>query len=286
MIVNEATLKALSKNVSTTFQKTLGKVENNLIGVLYNERNTKASMEMIMSLDGVGLMKEFKSERRPGVVGKVITLAKPVKYERTLEIPREDIEDDNMGWVDEAVRGIAVASERTPLHNVVETLMTGFTTKMNDGDNFFATSRGNLQTGALTADNLEAARAKVALQTDGEGQPLGFLADTLIVGPKNQSAAEKLLNAQEINGSSNTLYKALTLVVSPYITDESWYVLDTKEQTYPIVMVMRVKPNGIVSKTDLNSDKAFDRDIFAWGSRGRFAAAFHNPKLIVGSTGA
>ncbi len=286
MKVNKATLEAMSSNIHTTFQKSLGKVENKLVNKLYNEQNTTSSIELIKSLDGFGLMKEFKSERRPGVVGEVITVAKPVKFERTIEIPREDIEDDNMGYIPSVVNSIAIASERTPIAKVVEALTLGFTEKCNDGKTFFHTSRGNLQTGALTAENLKAARTKLAAQTDSEGQPLGFMADTLVVGVNNQSAAEEIINAQQINGTSNTLYHALDLVVSPYINDDSWYVVDSTEGVYPIVLVMRVKPDKIVSKDDLNSDKAFDRDVFSWGTRGRFVAAYHNPKLIVGSTGA
>lgn len=286
MNITQATLNAITSNINTSFKKALGKVENNLKGVLYDEQNTTASMEVIKSLDGFGLMKEFKSERRPGIVGSVITIAKPVKFERTIDIPREDIEDDNIGYVPAMVNTVAVASERTPLYQTVDALMKGFTTNMNDGKPFFDTSRGNLQTGALTAANLEAARTKLANQKDAEDNPLGFIADTLIVGVNNQSAAEKIINAQQIDGTSNVLYHSLTLVVSPYITDDSWYVLDSKEGVYPMVLVMRVKPDKVVAKDDENSDKAFDRDVFSWGTRGRFVPAYHNPKLIVGSAGA
>ena len=286
MKITQETLNALTSNIKTTFQKSLGKVENNVKNVLYNEQNSTASIEVIKSLDGYGLMKEFKSERRPGVVGEVITIAKPTKFERTVDIPREDIEDDNIGYVAGVVNSIAIASERTPIYEVKTALMKGFTAKMNDGKTFFNADRGNLQTGALTADNLKAARTKLANQKDAEGNALGFLADTLIVGVNNQSAAEEIINAQQINGTSNTLYHALKLVVSPFITDDSWYVLDSSEGVFPMVLVMRVKPDKIVAKNDENSDKAFDRDVFSWGTRGRFVAAYHNPKLIVGSAGA
>ena len=286
MKITQETLNALTSNIKTTFQKSLGKVENNVKNVLYNEQNSTASIEVIKSLDGYGLMKEFKSERRPGVVGEVITIAKPTKFERTVDIPREDIEDDNIGYVAGVVNSIAIASERTPIYEVMTALMKGFTAKMNDGKTFFNADRGNLQTGALTADNLKAARTKLANQKDAEGNALGFLADTLIVGVNNQSAAEEIINAQQINGTSNTLYHALKLVVSPFITDDSWYVLDSSEGVFPMVLVMRVKPDKIVAKNDENSDKAFDRDVFSWGTRGRFVAAYHNPKLIVGSAGA
>ena len=286
MNITQATLNALTSNIEVSFKKGLDKVENNLEGVLYNTQNTTAKLEVIKSLDGYGLMKEFKSERRPGIVGKTITIAQPIKFERTIEIPREDIEDDNLGEVPAMVETVGIASRRTPIYQIAQALMAGFTTKLNDDDYFFSTSRGNLQTGALTVANLKAARTKLANQKDAEGNPLGFIADTLVVGVNNQSAAEEIINAQQISGTSNTLYKSLNLVVSPYITDDSWYILDSKEGVYPMVMVMRVKPDKIVSKDDTNSDKAFDRDVFAWGTRGRFVPAYHNPKLIVGSAGA
>jgi len=285
-VINKAKLDAIGTSIECIYQQQYDKVEDNLNAVVYGEHHTKHAITEIASLDGFGLMREFKSERVPGVIGSLITIVKPKKYERTIDIKREDIEDDTYGYATDMAKTVAVASRRTPIKMVADVLMAGFTTNMSDGKTFFHADRGNLQTGALNATNLKAAREKLSKMTDGEGQPLCFVADTLVVGPNNQSAAEEILNSQMVSGSTNVLYKSLKLVVSPYITDNSWYVLSTKEGSHPLVFVYRVKPDKIIAKNDENSDRAFDKDVFSWGTRGRFAAAYHNPKLIVGSTGA
>lgn len=278
-------LDALDKNIKITFKKQRDNITDDLKGVVYDETPTNLPIDTIVSLDGFGLMHEFKSERKPGVIGSLVTVVRSKKWERTIDVKKEDIEDDNIGMIPALVNTVAIASKRTPTYEVMQALLQGFTTKLSDNKPFFDTSRGNLQTGALTADNLNAAQVKLSTQLDSEGAPLGFMATTLVVGPRNKAAAEQLINAQQINGTSNTLYHTLKLIVSPYITDESWYVVDTNQGVFPLTLVMRVRPDTIVSKTDLNSDRAFDKDIFSWGTRGRFAAAYHNPKLIVGSVG-
>lgn len=285
-IVNKATLDAIGKNIGITFQKGRDNFTNDLVNVLYNERMTNLPTQVIASLDGYGLMREFKSERQPGVIGEAITVATVKKFERTIDIKREDIEDDNIGYAQELANSVGIASARTPYAEVVKVLTQGFTVNLADGAPFFSNTRGNLQTGALTEENLAAAILKLESQKDAEGQPLGFKATTLIVGPQNRAAAAKIIKATQVSGTTNIYYNALNLVVSQYITDDSWYVVDGSEGTFPIILLMRVRPDKIVARTEDNSDRAFDKDIYSWGTRGRFVAAYHNPKLIVGSAGA
>jgi len=70
----------------------------------------------------------------------------------------------------------------------------------------------------LTADNFKAARAQMRKVTKTNGTPLGVRPTTIVVGSENQSAAEELFDAMTgPNGSSNTLYKAVEIIVSEYI---------------------------------------------------------------------
>lgn len=279
-------LKALDTNIKTTFKATKDKVEDPLKNVLYDVTKVNGSVANILIMNTAPGMKEFKSERRPGLVDGTSQHITPRKWEATLEVKREQIEDDDLGRVPAAVRKMAANAQKHYQVLVTVGLMKGFTVNLDDGKPFFDASRGNLQTGELNKTNLEAARTKLQKQVDGNNEPLGYIATTLVVGPSNQSKAEELLNAQQINGTSNTLYKTLKLVVNPRITDPSWYVLDDTEGIYPLTIAERVASSAPVSKTDLNSDKAFDRDVFSWGIRGRYDVAYVDPTLIVGSTGA
>lgn len=71
---------------------------------------------------------------------------------------------------------------------------------------------------ALTAANFEAGYdAMMDFQGDG-GRKLGVVPDTLIVGPANRAAAEAiLLKANLAGGESNTNYKRVDLIVTPWM---------------------------------------------------------------------
>ncbi|XLV73306.1 Mu-like prophage major head subunit gpT family protein [Ralstonia syzygii subsp. celebesensis] len=70
----------------------------------------------------------------------------------------------------------------------------------------------------ITADNFNAAYAAM-MKVKGDGQrKLGIVPDTLVCGPDNMADAEKLLKAmQNANGSSNTNYNKVELIVTPWM---------------------------------------------------------------------
>ncbi|WP_231409632.1 Mu-like prophage major head subunit gpT family protein [Ralstonia solanacearum] len=70
----------------------------------------------------------------------------------------------------------------------------------------------------ITADNFNAAYAAM-MNFKGDGQrKLGIVPDTLACGPDNMADAEKLLKAlQNANGSSNTNYNKVELIVTPWM---------------------------------------------------------------------
>ena len=71
---------------------------------------------------------------------------------------------------------------------------------------------------ALDAANFTAAYTAM-MKVKGDGQrKLGIVPDTLLVGPDNLAAAETLLKAQQnANGSSNTNFNKVNLVVTPWL---------------------------------------------------------------------
>lgn len=72
--------------------------------------------------------------------------------------------------------------------------------------------------GDMTPENFEAAyRAMMKFKGDGN-RKLGIVADTLVVGPDNQSAAEQILKAaQNAAGASNVNYNKVKLIVTPWL---------------------------------------------------------------------
>lgn len=70
----------------------------------------------------------------------------------------------------------------------------------------------------LNEENLSAARALMRTYTDSDGKLLGMTPTTLVVGPSNETAAEKLLmNLVLANGESNVMKGKYKLIVSPFL---------------------------------------------------------------------
>ncbi|KLV09577.1 Mu-like prophage major head subunit gpT [Photobacterium aquae] len=70
----------------------------------------------------------------------------------------------------------------------------------------------------LTDANFDSAVAAMMAFKSDEGRPLGIMASVLVCGPSNRSAAKKVLEAEnKAQGESNTNYKAVELVVVPWL---------------------------------------------------------------------
>lgn len=68
----------------------------------------------------------------------------------------------------------------------------------------------------LDAASFVAARLALQTQRRPDGSPLPVLATHLVCGPSRQSEAEAVLNADRLaSGATNTLYKAVQLVIDP-----------------------------------------------------------------------
>jgi phage major head subunit gpT-like protein len=278
-------LKAIDKNVRTTFKEARDKTVDKLKGKIYDITKVTGRKANIVTLTDVPGMREFKSERVPGAISTIAQSLAPRKWEQTLAIKREDIEDDELGYVPKVTRRMGVKSKKHYPALIAAAIAQGFTTAMEDGYNFISDEHKNLATGALTAANLNAAELLMLEQEQADGDRQEFMPTILLVGPKNKAAAETIIKAKQIEGTDNVKYDAYELIVDSRIRDLSWFLIDGDEGIYPVTIAERIPTKGLVAKNDLNSDKAFDEDIYEWGDRGRYDPAYENYQLIVGSIG-
>jgi phage major head subunit gpT-like protein len=292
MEVNSANLKALDLTIKTTFKTSKDNVEDaNLFKKFADISPSNAKVQGILTLTDAPGMREFKSERVPGTISDVLYQVTHRKWESTLNVKREDIEDDNIGYIPAAVKKMTAKSRKHYTLLASAAAVAGFVAKMSDGKAFFHADRKNLLPGgvkALTAENYEAAVEMLETQTDTDGiTPMGHKAKVLMVGPKNRAAANKIINKETLaNGETNEHYKEVEVFVNPYLGQSlHWFVLDNSEGVMPITIVERIKADKMVEKNDLNSDRAFDADVFAWGLRGRYDAGYADPTLIVAGKG-
>ncbi len=214
------------------------------------------------------------------------------KFESTVAVPKDDIEDDSYGVFTPLMQEMGHAAQTHPDEKVFALLEAGFATACYDGQYFFDTdhpvgeaSVSNMQAGAgnpwflldtsrplkplilqmrkdydfksmtntddeavfmrdefrygvdarlntgygfwqmafgsklaLDQTNFDAAiEAMMSFKSD-EDRPLGIKPDLLVCGPSNRAAAKAVIDKEYVGGESNTNYKAVELLVVPWLT--------------------------------------------------------------------
>ena len=280
-------VQGLNTTIQTVFKEANKEYKDPLKGVLYDVTPVKGAVVNIVAISSVPGMREFKSERVHGVATNTVATIAPRKWEATLDVKREEIEDDEIGQVPAKTRRMVVNSNRKYGSLAIEALNLGFTQKLSDNKEFFHADRGNLITGALNASSFDKAYDALVGMKDANGEPINPIPTHLIVGVANRSAAEAIISKERLNnGESNPNYKRVELIVDARISGKTWALVAAGEGVLPLTIAERVKTGTLVAKNDLNSDKAFETDVFSWGLRGRFDAAYQDPQFIVAGTGA
>lgn len=246
-------------------------------------------------------MRQWLDERVPGALRTHSYEVANRKYEATIEVDRETFEDDQLGQVKPRIEELALRAASHPDELVIGLLGSGFSTACYDGQNFFDSdhaegesgTQSNIVSGPFSSGTLEEAVVRMLSFRDDQGQPLGIMPDTLVVGPDNFFNAREVLNSVSIvlAGSSNVekpsgnpLSGLLNLIVSPHVPAGNWFVLATSYPVRPLLFQWRIRPefNAVMDPSD---DYVFSTDSFRYGVRSRCGAGYGLWYLAVGSTG-
>jgi len=93
----------------------------------------------------------------------------------------------------------------------------GVDARVNSGFAFWQLAYGSKDT--LDATKFDAAVAAMQGFKSDEGRPLGINPSLLVVGPSNRAAGKTLIEAEYLaGGANNTNYKAVELLVCPWLT--------------------------------------------------------------------
>lgn len=222
-------------------------------------------------------------------------------YEATVEVRRNDIEDDQLGGYTLQAQDAGQSSAELP-DIIVSALKNGaFTALCFDGQYFYDTdhevkgaSVSNKGTAALSVANLAgaqagfgAARTAIMTFTDDEGEPLGLMPDILEVPPALEATARILLEKDKLTDNSpNPFQGTATLLVNPRLTSSTaWFLHCTTRPVKPFIYQERKKPI-FVSQTDMSADDVFNRALYKFGAEARVAGGYGFWQLSYGSTGA
>lgn len=221
-------------------------------------------------------------------------------WEATIEVDRNDIEDDQLVGYALQAQGAGQSAAELPADIVFGLLSQGFVNLCYDGQPFYDTdhlmggkSASNKGTKKLNVSSLAAAKAsygaaRTTLRSlkDDEGASLKILPGLLVVPPALEDDANYLMTADRFPDNSHNPYKgtAEVLVVPELLTDTEWHLLDVTKPVKPLVYQERKKPE-FVEQTDYNNDNVFMRKKFRFGAEARANGGYGFWQMAFGSTG-
>ncbi len=221
-------------------------------------------------------------------------------YEATVEVNRNDIEDDNLGIYAPMAKEAGFSSKQLPDEIDAEIKNNSFANLCYDGQYFYDTdhsvagsSVSNLGTAALSAvdkagvaASYGAARLAIMSFTDDESRPLGLIPDLLEVPPALEATAKLICNNPKLEDDKpNPYFGTAEVLVNPRLTSATaWFLHVTNRPLKPFIYQERKAP-VFVQQVNPDSDDVFLRKMFKFGAEARAAGGYGLWQLSYGSTG-
>lgn len=221
-------------------------------------------------------------------------------FEATVEVDRNDIEDDNVGIYGPQAQEAGYSAKQLPDELIGDLVNGAFANLCYDGQYFCDTDHSvagasvsnkgtavlSCATQAAAIASYGAARAAMRQFKDDEGRPMGIRPNVLLVPPALEDTANVLMTADRLEDGKPNPYKGTaTVVVGDWLTSTTaWFLLDTSRPIKPFIYQERKAP-VFVQQTDSNADDVFMRKKFKFGAEARAAAGYSLWQLCYGSTG-
>lgn len=230
------------------------------------------------------------------------------KFEGTLRVKREDIEDDQLGvYKTIHVPQLAQATKKHP-DQLLKALLQANPISF-DGKTLFASDHPTYDDAGTTYDNdfalaldetnFNTVWSAMASYTGEDGQPLGVMPNLLIVPPQLKKTALQLMNStmiaqtiKNVAGTENVGAAAVDnqlkgwaeVLVIPELSNDGtrWYLGDFSKALKPLIWQPRTEPE-LVSRTNPDSDAVFDLDEYQYGVRRRGEVGVSLPFLLATS---
>lgn len=292
MIVNQANLHGLTVSYSTAFNKSFDTVAPNYQKVATVVPSSTGEQDYKW-LGQIPEMREWIGEREVQSLAAYDYSLKNKKFEMTYGVPREDIEDDKYGVYAALFSNMGESAALHPDKLVFEAMMNGFTALCYDGKPFFAenhqaenTTYSNKGNERLSRESYKKARAAIMSIRGDKGKSLKLVPDLLVVSPALEETARLILEADQVNGTTNVLKGTAKLLVEPMLAEHEsyWFLLCTGRFLKPFIYQLREKIR-FTSLTKDTDENVFMRDEFLYGATGRSNAGYAFWQMAYGSTG-
>lgn len=297
MIVNQAALDGLFRNLRAEFQSAYSAATPTWMKIA-SRLSSQTAREDYRWFARWPRMREWVSERTVKALAAHGYNVPNRKFESTIGVKRDDLEDDIIGIYQQMANASGVAAAEWPDILAYEALEAGETTACHDGENFFDTDHpldsgdtfSNIVSGqALQADSLAnaraslgAARTRLMEMKDEEGEPMGLMASLLLVPPALEDVAKILSMSDRLGGNDPNPYKGIPVEVSPRLKSSTkYYVMDTRSSLLPLIFQERSAPEFDSLMDQKSTERVFMLDEYLYGVRARGAAAYGLPQCAV-----
>lgn len=292
MIVNQANLHGLEVGYSTAFNKSFESTQTNYqkVATVVPSITGEQDYKWLGQMPG---MREWIGEREIQALAAYGYLIKNRKFEMTVGVKRDDIEDDQYGVYTPLFSNMGEAAALHPDDLIFGAMMSGFDAKCYDGLSFFHTAHkvgnvtySNRSNKKLSRESYMEARSSIMSIRGDKGKSLKLLPDLLVVSPAEEEKARLILEADQIDGTTNVLKGTAKLLVEPSLAANPhyWFLLCTNRFLKPFIYQLRKKIK-FVSLTKDTDENVFLRDEYLYGADGRSNAGYGFWQMAYGSTG-
>lgn len=291
MIISSQALRGVTVAFNTLFNKAFSGVKPTYEQIAMVVPSTTES-ETYAWLGDIPGMREWLGDREIKNLTESDYTIKNKDFELTVGVPRNAIEDDKIGLYTPSIQMLAESAAQHPDTLTYKLVGDGFAAKCYDGKSFFAEDHpvgkkavSNKLTAPLSLASYTQARMMMMSLQNAKGIPLALVPDRLLVPPALEAEARKILMAEYIDGTTNTMRGTAELHVEPHLASTTaWYLLCTARPIKPIIYQRR-KDVKFVSLTAENDTNVFMQKNYLYGADSRGNVGFGLWQMAVGSTG-
>ncbi len=256
---------------------------------------SKSRTEIYNWMGNIEKMREWLGERVINNLKRYQWTIDNKDWEDTIEVERNDVEDDMLGMIGNDAKNLGYAAASHPDELIFDLMLGGFANLCFDGTPFFNDShplgpngllQSNLGHGALNEANYAAARAQMMSLVDEAGRPLNLVPDLLITGPALEGMARSILMPGLTAATTRDWVGTAEYLVVPMLSTNpnAWYLIDTKRPMKPFIYQTR-KPLQFVQMNKPTDYPVFMNKKFIFGCDCRDNAGYGLWPLCYGSDG-
>lgn len=292
MIVNQQNLRTLFVGYNISFQKAFEATPTNYQRIA-TVVPSNTSEQQYAWLGQMPSMREWIGDREIQSLSAYDYTIKNKHFEMTIGVNRDNIEDDTYGVFTPMFSNMGECAAQHPDEQVFTVLKSGFENKCYDSKSFFSAEHpvgknkvSNLLEDTLSMESYGKARAMMMSFQGDKGKSLKLIPDLLVVPPQLEAVAKRILEAEQIEGTSNIYYKTAEILVEPNLSDQptQWYLLCTKRALKPIIYQERKKIQ-FVNLTNETDENVFYKNKYLYGADGRNNTGYGFWQMAIGSKG-